>query len=191
MWTRFNPCFLAIEKAILHDNVIGDIRCIYSDNSLDWHNKKPDSTRMLSAEQAGGSVLDLGPYPLVYVSGTVPATSLPLTLGLPDHDAHVPPPQERPHPARPGRLDDDAVPYGCRPREQRDTHVSAARGDRLPHHELAQLDAQAAPHPDRWHHRVSYKLGAICRGMIGNLHASLGHFVAPLRKSPAFLGHGH
>ena len=67
VWTRFNPVLLEIQKA-LHDGVIGDVRCLYSDLSMRSAYTKPDSHRLLSAEMAGGPLLDLGPYPLVWVS---------------------------------------------------------------------------------------------------------------------------
>ncbi|WWC63118.1 uncharacterized protein I303_105718 [Kwoniella dejecticola CBS 10117] len=66
VWTRFNPVLLAIQKAIHQDNVIGDIRCLYSDLSMDSLGKRADTDRLLSAELAGGPLLDLGPYPLVW-----------------------------------------------------------------------------------------------------------------------------
>ncbi|ADV22727.1 Conserved hypothetical protein [Cryptococcus gattii WM276] len=66
VWTRFNPVMLAIQKAIHEDDLIGEIRCMYSDHSMDVYKKRPDTDRVLSAELAGGSLLDIGPYPLVW-----------------------------------------------------------------------------------------------------------------------------
>ncbi|WWC90848.1 uncharacterized protein L201_005785 [Kwoniella dendrophila CBS 6074] len=66
VWTRFNPVLLAIQKAIHQDDIIGDIRCLYSDLSLDSLGKRSDTDRLLSAELAGGPLLDLGPYPLLW-----------------------------------------------------------------------------------------------------------------------------
>lgn len=68
VWTRFNPVMLAIQKAIHEDDLIGEIRCMYSDHSMDAYKKRPDTGRVLAAELAGGSLLDIGPYPLVWVS---------------------------------------------------------------------------------------------------------------------------
>lgn len=68
VWTRFNPVALAVQKAVHVDKVIGDIRCIFSDLSMDAYGKRPDTDRVLSAEAAGGALLDLGPYPMVWVS---------------------------------------------------------------------------------------------------------------------------
>lgn len=61
---------LAVQKAVF-DGEIGDVRCVYSDLSIDAFGKRPDSHRVLSAELAGGALLDLGPYPMVWVS-TIP-----------------------------------------------------------------------------------------------------------------------
>ncbi len=59
---------LAIQKAVHVDNVVGDIRCVYSDQSYDACGKRPDTERSVSAELAGGCLLDIGPYPMVWVS---------------------------------------------------------------------------------------------------------------------------
>ncbi|WVQ82028.1 hypothetical protein IAT38_004156 [Cryptococcus sp. DSM 104549] len=66
VWTRFNPVMQAIQKAVHEDDVIGEIRCIYSDHAMDAFKKRPDTDRVLSAELAGGSLLDIGPYPMVW-----------------------------------------------------------------------------------------------------------------------------
>ncbi|KAK8854925.1 hypothetical protein IAR55_003664 [Kwoniella newhampshirensis] len=66
VWTRFNPVMLAIQKAIHEDDVIGEIRCLYSDLSMDVYKKREDTDRLLAAELAGGALLDIGPYPLAW-----------------------------------------------------------------------------------------------------------------------------
>ncbi|WVQ74807.1 hypothetical protein IAR50_004413 [Cryptococcus sp. DSM 104548] len=66
VWARFNPVLLAIQRAIHQDNVIGDIRCLYSDHSMDVYEKRADTDRLLAAELAGGCLLDIGVYPLVW-----------------------------------------------------------------------------------------------------------------------------
>ncbi|TYJ56061.1 hypothetical protein B9479_003171 [Cryptococcus floricola] len=66
VWTRFNPVLLAVQKAVHEDNAIGEIRCLYSDHSMDVYKKRPDTDRVLAAELAGGPLLDVGPYPLVW-----------------------------------------------------------------------------------------------------------------------------
>lgn len=67
VWTRFNPTMIAVQKA-LFSGEIGDVRCLYADLSMDCYGKRPDDNRLLAAELAGGALLDLGPYPLVWVS---------------------------------------------------------------------------------------------------------------------------
>lgn len=59
---------LAVQKAVHEDNTIGEIRCIYTDHSMDAYGKRPDTDRVLSAQSAGGALLDVGPYPMVWVS---------------------------------------------------------------------------------------------------------------------------
>ncbi|ORY35372.1 hypothetical protein BCR39DRAFT_509126 [Naematelia encephala] len=66
VWTRFNPVLLAVQKAIHVDNAIGDVHCVYSDHSMALVGKEPDTHRCLSAELAGGPLLDVGPYPMVW-----------------------------------------------------------------------------------------------------------------------------
>nr|WPS94661.1 dimeric dihydrodiol dehydrogenase [Naematelia aurantialba]WPS94686.1 dihydrodiol dehydrogenase / D-xylose 1-dehydrogenase [Naematelia aurantialba] len=66
VWTRFNPVLLAIQEAIHKDNIIGDVRCVYSDLSMDLLDSEPDTHRVKSAELGGGPLLDVGPYPLVW-----------------------------------------------------------------------------------------------------------------------------
>ncbi|WWD02469.1 hypothetical protein V865_000509 [Kwoniella europaea PYCC6329] len=66
VWTRFNPVLRSIQRAIHQDDLIGDIRCLYSDLSMDSFGKRKDTDRLLNAELAGGPLLDLGPYPLVW-----------------------------------------------------------------------------------------------------------------------------
>jgi dihydrodiol dehydrogenase / D-xylose 1-dehydrogenase (NADP) len=67
VWTRFNPNTIAIQKAVF-DGTIGDVHCVYSDFSTRAIVSQPDTHRALAAELAGGPLLDLGPYPLVWVS---------------------------------------------------------------------------------------------------------------------------
>lgn len=67
VWTRFNPTMLAVQKEVF-SGTIGDIRAVYSDLSMDVLDSVADSHRLFAAELAGGPLLDLGPYPLVWVS---------------------------------------------------------------------------------------------------------------------------
>lgn len=56
---------LAVQKAIHEDNLIGEIRCMYSDHAMDAYKKRPDTDRVFAAELGGGGLLDIGPYPRV------------------------------------------------------------------------------------------------------------------------------
>ena len=67
MWTRFNPAMLAIQKAVHEDDVIGDITCVYTDFSAHHIGKSPETHRVIARELGGGAILDLGPYPMVWV----------------------------------------------------------------------------------------------------------------------------
>ena len=81
VWTRFNPVMLAIQKAVNVDKVIGDIHALHSEFSMDLYGRKPDTNRILSAELGGGGLLDVGPYPMVWVSPSDLVTSSQ-TLGV-------------------------------------------------------------------------------------------------------------
>lgn len=70
VWTRFNPVLIAVQQAV-HSGVIGEIRCLYSDLSMRSLDTNPSNHRTLIPELAGGALLDLGPYPLVWVSKVV------------------------------------------------------------------------------------------------------------------------
>ncbi len=67
MWTRFNPTMLAVQKAI-RSGAIGDVHALYVDHAADEYTKGSLSSRLLSPELAGGPLMDLGPYPMVWVS---------------------------------------------------------------------------------------------------------------------------
>lgn len=78
VWTRFNPCMCALERALHDDRTLGDIRALYSDYSMDALDRVPDSHRAIAAEVGGGSLLDTGPYPLAYVSPPCFSSPLPI-----------------------------------------------------------------------------------------------------------------
>ena len=59
---------IAVQKALHEDRVIGDIRAIYSDLSINFEGHVDDSNRVFNPELAGGMLLDLGPYPMLWVS---------------------------------------------------------------------------------------------------------------------------
>lgn len=52
---------------------------------MDSFGKRPDEHRLFSAELAGGPLLDLGPYPLVWVS-----TAVQLPLGSLERETRQP-----------------------------------------------------------------------------------------------------
>lgn len=68
MWTRFLPCTRAIVQAVHHDHAIGDVRAVWAEFCMDHYDKLPDTNRTIAAELAGGGMLDVGPYPMVWVS---------------------------------------------------------------------------------------------------------------------------
>lgn len=65
---------LAAQKAV-HSGEIGDVHAVYSDHSSDIFTKKDLGSRLLAAELAGGPLMDIGPYPMVWVC-TLPRPKL-------------------------------------------------------------------------------------------------------------------
>lgn len=65
-WTRFNPSLQAILE-LLEKNTIGEVNYINAD--FTFYRDDPDDSRMLNIDLAGGSLLDMGVYPvfLAYV----------------------------------------------------------------------------------------------------------------------------
>jgi predicted dehydrogenase len=62
VWTRFFPIVLDIQKALFEDRVLGKVRRVMADFSVQF---KPDPKhRMLNPDLAGGCLLDLGIYSL-------------------------------------------------------------------------------------------------------------------------------
>jgi len=66
LWTRFNPNFIEIKKHI-DDGNLGDVKYINADFS--FKSDKPLDSRVMKLELGGGSILDIGIYPvfLAYV----------------------------------------------------------------------------------------------------------------------------
>ena len=62
LWTRFNPAFEQIHQWIL-ENKIGNLRYINATFSFNGLNRGVDS-RLFNPEKGGGSLLDIGIYPL-------------------------------------------------------------------------------------------------------------------------------
>lgn len=59
LWSRFMPCLSQLRQ-LLNEGVIGDIQYIQSEIGFAFQNK--EKSRLLKAELAGGSLLDLGIY---------------------------------------------------------------------------------------------------------------------------------
>lgn len=98
-WTRFNPTMIAVQKALHQDRIIGDVRSIYSDLSINFLGHVEETNRVFNPELAGGMLLDLGPYPMLWVR----AHSLSLSRthrhhGLPTSPSTRTLPSSRPHP---------------------------------------------------------------------------------------------
>lgn len=67
VWTRYQPLVREIEKVVREDKLIGDVRRIYADLGFDCGLETLDgSNRMINPDLAGGGLLDLGPYPMVW-----------------------------------------------------------------------------------------------------------------------------
>ncbi|OCB85415.1 NAD-binding protein [Sanghuangporus baumii] len=66
VWTRFFPLTFTLEKALFEQQVIGEIRRLVSDFSIDFVDIVTEENRLLNIDLAGGGLLDLGPYPLFW-----------------------------------------------------------------------------------------------------------------------------
>ncbi|KAF7325609.1 NAD(P)-binding protein [Mycena kentingensis (nom. inval.)] len=66
MWTRFQPCPLAVMK-VLESGELGAPVTVQADFSIDFDIENlPKTHRILDPALGGGAILDLGPYPLVW-----------------------------------------------------------------------------------------------------------------------------
>ncbi|KAL7410565.1 hypothetical protein BDY24DRAFT_399464 [Mrakia frigida] len=82
VWTRFQPMVIEIEE-LVRGGKIGDVRRIFADLGWDAQIDGLSSTsRVISPELAGGALLDLGPYPLLWPLLLIPeaSTSLPSSI---------------------------------------------------------------------------------------------------------------
>ncbi|TFY73203.1 hypothetical protein EWM64_g10810 [Hericium alpestre] len=67
MWTRFHPAALAVRR-VIDEGKLGDIVMVHADLSGDFDiDNIPKTHRILDPRLGGGALLDLGPYPLVWV----------------------------------------------------------------------------------------------------------------------------
>ncbi len=62
LWSRFNPTILKV-KELVSNGTIGDIGLLYADFGF-YALDKPEEGRLLNPELAGGSILDIGIYPI-------------------------------------------------------------------------------------------------------------------------------
>ncbi|GJJ13046.1 hypothetical protein Clacol_007295 [Clathrus columnatus] len=66
VWTRFFPLVQTFRKLAFEEKVIGDIKHVVSDFAIGRLDFISNESRLLSRNLAGGSLLDLGPYPLLW-----------------------------------------------------------------------------------------------------------------------------
>lgn len=62
LWSRFNPSIRKVQ-GLISENVIGDITYLHADFAFPALHRDP-SNRLLNPELAGGSLLDIGIYPI-------------------------------------------------------------------------------------------------------------------------------
>jgi len=66
LWTRFLPISVEIKKFIESEE-LGEIQTVHADLSADFGIEKlPHTHRILDPNLGGGSILDLGPYPMIW-----------------------------------------------------------------------------------------------------------------------------
>jgi len=63
MWTRYLPSFQKV-KEVLHSNVLGKLKSAYFELGWELLNDYPVEKRLLNMDLAGGSILDIGVYPI-------------------------------------------------------------------------------------------------------------------------------
>ncbi|MBR2925903.1 MAG: Gfo/Idh/MocA family oxidoreductase [Clostridia bacterium] len=86
MWTRFQPCVKTLIR-MLHDGVIGEVRNIFGEFSWSCQDSYDPSSRLFDPALAGGALLDLGVYPLMFcmqVLGDEPETIQSLCRKTPE-----------------------------------------------------------------------------------------------------------
>ncbi|KIJ56295.1 hypothetical protein M422DRAFT_23584 [Sphaerobolus stellatus SS14] len=66
VWTRFFPLVQAFRDLVFNQKAIGDIKHVLSDFAIGRLDTLTDDSRLLNPALAGGALLDLGPYPLVW-----------------------------------------------------------------------------------------------------------------------------
>ncbi len=68
VWTRFHPIAYKLQEEVFGGKY-GGVKRIFADLSMDFDlENKPDGHRMIDPALGGGSLMDLAPYPSVWVS---------------------------------------------------------------------------------------------------------------------------
>jgi predicted dehydrogenase len=81
MWTRFIPAMISA-RSMVHKGAIGDVQLIVGDFGID-QSQNPDH-RLFKPELGGGSIIDLGVYPLslaMFVCGPISSVKAAATIG--------------------------------------------------------------------------------------------------------------
>ena len=65
MWTRFQPCVVKLME-LIRGGVIGEVRNIFGEFSWSCHDQYDPASRLFDPALAGGALLDLGVYPLMF-----------------------------------------------------------------------------------------------------------------------------
>ncbi len=86
MWTRFQPCVKTLMQ-MLQDGVIGEVRNVFGEFSWSCMDSYDPSSRLFDPALAGGALLDLGVYPLMFcmqMLGSEPETIQSLCRKTPE-----------------------------------------------------------------------------------------------------------
>lgn len=86
MWTRFQPCIRQLMQ-LLREGVIGEVKNIFGEFSWSCEGNYDPSSRLFDPALAGGALLDLGVYPLLFcmqVLGSEPETIQSLCRKTPE-----------------------------------------------------------------------------------------------------------
>ena len=68
VWTRFQPVSYAVQN-LIREGSLGEIRGVQAELCIDFEvDTLPKSHRMVDLDLAGGALLDLGPYPWVWIA---------------------------------------------------------------------------------------------------------------------------
>ena len=69
VWTRFQPVSYAVQALLGPDSLLGEIRGVQAELCIDFEvDTLPKNHRMVDLDLAGGALLDLGPYPWVWIA---------------------------------------------------------------------------------------------------------------------------